>query len=189
MNKSKKVIIFRIISVFLIIVAWIPSSLFIYTSPSLVWVQTSTFIYTPEGQDNITIQNPNPLLENKYILIVGDEFASYIGFVDGNVTIMDKATRVNQTFQILIDATTHYVSWSTDSHIMFLSLGEYTIFWQFDPFMVDLYIYSYGWFMIEDPTPDQVNDSQGTAIFMWVLFAIASLVIIVVINIKIGKKP
>ncbi|GAH89003.1 unnamed protein product, partial [marine sediment metagenome] len=98
-----------------------------------------------ESQEDFTIQNPNPLLGNRYMLIVGSYFSGFQGYIEGNVTIMNKATGENQTFKIYIDATTYIASWDSDHFVVILPPGEYTLFWQTTPIGIDYYIYSHGW--------------------------------------------
>lgn len=170
----------RIVGIFLIMITLTTLILFVLSSSELIWV-SSTFNYDLEGQDNFTIQNPNLLLGNKYMIIAGNEFTAYVGFIDVDITIMNIATRENQTFQFYIDATNTYISWGLDHHVVILIPGDYTIFWQMTPITVKVYIFSHGWFMKEEPYPDRVNKTQPIIlIFLGASGALGAIVVLLV---------
>lgn len=149
----------------LIIIGFTPAILFAMSSSTEVW-NDSNWQELRESQEDFTIQNPNPFLGNRYMLIVGNYFSAYQGYIEGNVTIMNKATSENQTFQIYIDATTSSASWDSDHHVVILPPGEYTIFWEITPFFVNFRIYRHGWFMVEHDDPNEVNGLQNLIIMV-----------------------
>lgn len=166
----------------LILIGLTPVIFFASSYSTEVW-SDSNWSNDDQGQENFTIPNPNPLLGNRYMLIVGSYFSSFQGYIEGNVTIMNKATRENQSFQIYIDATTSYASWDSDHHVVILPPGEYTIFWHLAPGAPGMYIYSHGWFITEHDEPREVNGLQtlitmvsGFVGFIIVLFVIPSIV-------------
>jgi len=148
-----------IIGITLIIIGLTPVILFASSYSTEVW-RDSNWSDDDQGQEDFTIPNPNPLLGDRYMLIVGSYFSSFQGYIEGNVTIMNKATGENQTFLIYIDATTYYASWDSDHHVVILPPGEYTIFWQLAPGAPGMYIYSHGWFITEHDEPREVNGLQ-----------------------------
>jgi len=162
----------------IILIGLTPVILFASSYSTEVW-RDSNWSDDDQGQEDFTIPNPNPLLGDRYMLIVGRSFSSFQGYIEGNVTIMSKATMENQTFQIYIDATTPYWSWSSDHHVVILPPGEYTIFWQLTPFNPGMYIYSHGWFITEHDEPREVNGIQTliTMVSGFVAFIIAMFVI------------
>lgn len=161
--------------ILLVVFGLTPIILFALTFSTEVWYDTN-WSNDDQGQEDFTISFPNLLLGDRYMLIVGDYFSSYQGYISGTVTIVNKGTGETQIFNINIDATTSYVGWDSDHHVVFLPPGEYTILWDFTPFAVDMYIYSHGWFMIEHDEPREVNQLQ-TLITMVTGFVGACLVI------------
>lgn len=167
-----------IIGITLIIIGLTPVILFASSSSTEVWSDFNWNLLS-EGQKDFTIPNPNPLLGNKYMLIVGDYFTEFQSYIEGTVIIINKATGETQTFNIYIDATSLVVSWDSDHHVVILPPGEYTIFWQTTPIGVHYYIYSHGWFMIEHDEPREVNQLQNliTMISGFIVLFIAIAVI------------
>lgn len=149
--------------IILILIGLVPGILFAFSPSTEVW---SDITQDHEGQEDFTISNPNPLLGDKYMLIAGQHFSLYTGYINGNVTIMNKATGENQTFIIYIDATTSYQGWASDHHVVILPPGEYTIFWETTPLGVGYYIYSHGWFMVDHDDPSEVNGLHSIIIMV-----------------------
>jgi len=152
-------------SIAIIIIALSPTSLFVFSSSTEVW-NDSNWADLDKGQEDLTIPNPKLLLGDRYMLIVGNYFSAFMGYIYGNITIMSKATGENQTFQIYIDATTAAASWDSDHHVLILPPGEYTIFWDLTPFAPSMFIYNHGWFMIEHDEPRETNQLQNLIIMV-----------------------
>ncbi len=145
--------------IILIIIGLIPIILFVSTYSVEIW-SDNNWSAVREGHEDFTIPPPNFLLGDRYTLIAGNYYTSFSWFIEGNFTILNKATGQNQTYDIFIDATTNYVSWSSDHIELILSPGEYTIFWHTD-YAIRYYIYSHGWFMSDLDDPKQANDMQN----------------------------
>ena len=145
--------------ILIVVIGLSPVILFALTFSTEVWYDKN-WSNDAQGQEDFSIHPPNPLLGDRYMLIVGDYFSSYQGYIEGTVTIYNKGTGETQNFNINIDATSSYQGWDSDHHVVFLPPGEYTILWDFTPFAVDMYIYSHGWLMIEHDEPREVNGLQ-----------------------------
>lgn len=145
--------------IILIIIGLTPVILFASTYSVEIWSDSHWSAVT-EDQEDFTVPPSNFLLGDRYTLIAGNYYTSFSWFVEGNVTILNKATGQNQTYNIFIDATTNYVSWSSDHIELILSPGEYTIFWHTD-YAIRYYLFSHGWFMTDLDDPKQANDAQN----------------------------
>ncbi|MHA1374957.1 MAG: hypothetical protein ACTSR7_11730 [Promethearchaeota archaeon] len=144
--------------ILLLIIGLTPIILFALTYSQEVW--SGNWSNDQIGQEDFTIPPPNFLLGDRYHLIAGDEFASFRGYIDGYITIYNKATGENTTYIIDIDASTPYWSWSSNHFDLILFPGDYTLFWHTDV-GIEYYIYSHGWFMIAHDEPREVNQLQN----------------------------
>jgi len=142
-----------------IIIGLTPVILFASTYSVEIWSDYN-WSAVREGHEDFTIPSPNFLLGDRYTLIAGNYYTSFSWFVEGNFTILNKATGQNHTYDIFIDATTNYASWSSDHIELILSPGEYTIFWHTD-YAIRYHLYSHGWFMTDLNDPEQANDAQN----------------------------
>jgi hypothetical protein len=183
MNIMNKDLLKGIIAV---IIGLTPVILFASTYSVEIW---SDYNWSPvrEGHEDFTIPPPNFLLGDRYTLIAGNYYTSFSWFVEGNVTILNKATGQNQTYDIYIDATTNYMSWSSDHIELILSPGEYTIFWHTD-YAIRYHIFSHGWFMTDLDDPKQANDAQNLITMVAGMYgAVAIIVGIILISRSLRK--
>lgn len=140
--------------------------LILLSSTFSIEVGSDVGIYGTSGNFNVTLGPNNPLLANKYVMIIGGRFVSYEGDVHGNITVMNKATGANQTQSFYFSADSPYVEVEFGACEFTLASGEYTIFFSSNLVNLPYHFFSKGWlcnpvnpiFPEDQPNP---NDVQG----------------------------
>lgn len=149
-------------------------------------------IYGTSGNFNVTLGPNNPLLGNKYLVIIGGEFTSYEGDVSGNVTIMNKATKVNQTQLFTFPASSPYIEVSFGFCEFTLEPGEYTIFYSSNLINLPYRMYSKGWLCnpVNPLIPDNMPNPNDVQIIICLVLGgcLAACTILLIYKIRENRK-
>lgn len=163
-----------LICILLLIIGALPPILFTSTiSQEVLWDNNS---HSSSSVQQITIYQWNPLLGNRYVILVGGTFTSFIGTVNGDFKIYDITRGRNTTYPFEVDATNTYIETSYTSIELVLPPGDYIINYTADVSPISYYLFSRGWF-INTNNAREVNLIQFAAIgVFWFLFVVITII-------------
>ncbi len=155
-----------LICILLLIIGALPPILFTSTiSQEVFWDNNS---HSSSSVQQITIYQWNPLLGNRYVILVGGTFTSFVGTVNGDFKIYDITRGRNTTYPFEVDATNTYIETSYTLIELVLLPGDYIINFTSDVTYISYYLFTRGWF-INTNNAREVNFYQFIAIGVFCL--------------------
>lgn len=160
-----------LICILLLIIGALPPILFTSTISQEVLSDSNS--YYSSSVQQITIYQWNPLLGNRYVILVGGRFISFIGTVNGDFKIYDITRGQNTTYPFEVDATSSYVQTSYTSIELVLPPGNYIINYTSDVSHVSYYLFTRGWFM-------NINNAREVNLYQFVAIGVSCLLFVVI---------
>lgn len=160
-----------LICILLLIIGTLPPILFTSTLSQEVLRDSNT--YSSSSVEQITIYQWNPLLGNRYVILVGGTFTSLIGTVKGDFKIYDLTRGRNTTYPFEVDATSNYIQTSYTSIELVLPPGDYIINYTADASYITYYLFTRGWFM-------NINNAREVNLYQFIAIGVFCLLFVVI---------